>query len=65
MERMDGEIRDREKVMRGVKRADSSIFKGHLIHHSFIRPHEALKGDTPADRAGIRIEGKDKWLTPI
>jgi hypothetical protein len=29
------------------------------------RPHESLKGKTPADLAGIRVVGKDKWLTII
>ncbi|MDA4124267.1 MAG: DDE-type integrase/transposase/recombinase [Thaumarchaeota archaeon] len=65
MERMNGEIRDREKVMRGLKRADTPILKGLQIYHNFIRPHEALNGETPADRAGIKVEGPNKWLTII
>jgi transposase-like protein/predicted nucleic acid-binding Zn finger protein len=65
MERMNGEIRDREKVMRGLKRADSPILKGYQLYHNFIRPHEALNGDTPADRVGIKVEGENKWLTII
>ncbi len=28
----------------------------------FIRPHQALKGLTPAEMAGIGIEGENKWL---
>jgi len=31
----------------------------------FIRPHEALDGATPADRAGIKVEGENKWETII
>jgi len=65
MERMNGEVRDRERVMRGLKNPDTAIIKGLQIYHNFIRPHEALGGDTPADRAGIKIEGKNKWLTII
>jgi transposase-like protein len=65
MERMNGEVRDREKVMRGLKRTDTPILKGMQIYHNFIRPHEALNGDTPADRAGIKVEGDDKWMTLI
>jgi len=65
MERMNGEIRDREKVMRGLKRTDTPILKGCQIYHNFIRPHEALNGDTPADRAGIRVKGENKWITLI
>lgn len=65
MERMNGEIRDREKVMRGIKKMDSPIFKGYQIFHNYIREHEGLKGKTPAEAANIRIEGMNKWLTII
>ncbi|MDV3276839.1 MAG: DDE-type integrase/transposase/recombinase [Nitrososphaerales archaeon] len=65
MERMNGEIRDREKVMRGLKRKDTPILKGYQIYHNFIRPHESLNGETPAEKAGIKVEGSDKWLTII
>ncbi len=65
MERMNGEIRDREKTMRGIKTSDSAAFKGMQIYHNFVRPHEALHGDTPAQRAGITVEGRNKWLTII
>jgi putative transposase len=30
-----------------------------------MRPHEALDGETPAERCGIKIEGDNKWLTII
>jgi putative transposase len=65
MERLNGEFRDREKVMRGVKSEDSATIRGYQIYHNFIRPHEALGGETPAERAGIRIEGRNKWITII
>ncbi|MDV3293513.1 MAG: DDE-type integrase/transposase/recombinase [Nitrososphaerales archaeon] len=65
MERMNGEVRDREKTMRGLKRKDTPILKGIQIHHNFIKPHEGLQGRTPAEAAGIQVEGTDKWLTLI
>lgn len=65
MERMNGEIRDREKTMRGVKRADSPVLSGMRIYHNFVRPHEALDGRTPAEAAGIQVSGSNKWLTLI
>ena len=65
MERMNGEVRDREKTMRGLKTVNSPIIKGMQLYHNYIRPHEGLNGDTPADRVGIKIEGDDKWLTII
>jgi transposase-like protein len=65
MERMNGEIRDREKVMRGLERKDSPILTGVQIYHNFVKPHMALGGKTPAEVAGIQVRGKDKWLTLI
>jgi putative transposase len=65
MERLNGEVRDREKTFRGLKREDTPILKGYQIFHNFVRPHEALNGQTPADRCGIKVEGENKWLTLI
>ncbi len=64
-ERMNGEFRDREKVMRGLKNMDSPALKGLQIYHNFVRPHMGLSGATPAEKAGITIEGDDKWMTLI
>ncbi len=65
MERMNGEFRDREKVMRGLKKMDTPIIEGYRIYHNYIRGHEALDGRTPADMASIKIEGQNKWITLI
>lgn len=65
MERQNGEVRDREKVMRGLKNPDSPVLKGYQIFHNYVRPHEGLKGKTPAEAAGITVEGSNKWLTLI
>jgi putative transposase len=65
MERMNGEVRDREKVMRGLKRTDTKILTGYQIYHNYFRPHEALDGKTPAEKCGIVIEGQNKWKTVI
>jgi len=65
MERLNGEIRDREKTMRGLKTEDTAILKGYQIFHNYIRPHEALKGKTPAEACGIEVKGSDKWKTLI
>jgi len=48
MERFNGEIRDREKVMRGLKRDDTPILRGYQLFHNYIRGHEALEGKTPS-----------------
>lgn len=65
MERMNGEIRDREKTMRGLKKVDTEILRGYQLYHNYVRPHEALDGKTPADLCGIKIEGQHKWKTLI
>ena len=66
MERMNGEIRDREKTMRSLKKVDTPILKGLQIHHNYIDKHQGLQEKkTPAEKAGIQIEGKNKWLTII
>lgn len=65
MERMNGEIRDREKVMRGLERKDSPILTGYQLFHNYIRPHKALDNRTPAEVASIRVKGENKWLALI
>jgi len=65
MERMNGEVRDREKTMRGLKTIDTPILLGYQLYHNYIRPHEGLDGKTPAEACGIKIEGQNKWLTLI
>jgi len=65
MERFNGEIREREKTMRGLKKNDTPILTGYQIFHNYIRDHEALEGRTPSEACGIKVEGKNKWLTLI
>src|SRR6476660_4797800 len=65
MERLNGEVRDREKVMRSLKITTTPILPGYQLFHNYIRPHMALKGKTPAEVCGIKIEGENKWKTII
>lgn len=65
MERLNGEFRDREKVVRGIKKEDSVMFDGYQIFHNYLRPHMGLGGKTPAQACGIEIEGDNKWKTLI
>jgi transposase-like protein len=65
MERMNGEVRDREKVMRGIKRTDTPILAGYQIFHNYIRTHEGLNGKTPSEACGIQVKGENKWMTLI
>jgi len=66
MERFNGEVRDREKVMRGLKNStDSKVLDGYQIYHNYIRPHEGIGNMTPAEKCGITVEGENKWKTLI
>ena len=65
MERINGTIRDREKVFRGLKRMDTSVIDGMRVYYNFTKKHEALKGRTPAQASMIEIDGKNKWRTII
>ncbi|MDA4129661.1 MAG: hypothetical protein OK457_02710 [Thaumarchaeota archaeon] len=65
MERMNGEIRDREQTMRGLKTLDTPILLGMQFYHNFIRGHESPGGATPAEACGLKVEGPDKRKTLI
>ena len=65
MERFNGEVRDREKVTRGLKKSDTKMLDGYQIYHNFIRPHEGIGNLTPAEMCGIKVEGENKWKTLI
>jgi hypothetical protein len=66
MERLNGTVRDREKVMRGMQTGETAqkIIEAMRIHYNYIREHSRL-GKTPAEAAGIKIEGENKLLTLI
>ena len=63
--RLNGEIRDMEKTIRGLKKMDAPILNGYQIYHNYIRELSALNGQTPAEKCGIKIEGNNKWKTLI
>jgi transposase-like protein len=60
IERFQGTIKDRTKVIRGFKTFETAliILDGFLVHYNFFRPHISLKGKTPAEVAGVNIPFK-------
>ena len=47
MESFNGNtIRHREKVVRGIKKEDSTILTGLQLYHNYVRPHLGLNGNT-------------------
>ena len=65
LERLNGTVREREKVMRGLKEDHTPIIPMNKIYYNFIRPHQGLKGKTPAEVAGIGVDGENKWIKLI
>ncbi len=62
VERLHGTIRQREKVMRGVKIDATPIVEGHRLYYNFIKPHEALDGRTPSEKQVLLSKGKTNGL---
>lgn len=52
MKRMNGEVRDREKVMRGLKKMDTTILPGYRLYHNYFGEHE---GWTARHQLSLRI----------
>jgi transposase-like protein len=68
VERLHGTVRERTKVMRGLDtdQTAQTMMQANRIYYNYLRPHQALKGKTPAEKAGIdlKLEG-NKWLELI
>ena len=58
IERENGNIKDRIKIMRGgfgsFEGAETFLNLRHIIHN-FVNPHQGLKGKTPAEEAEIAL----------
>jgi transposase-like protein len=68
VERIHNTMREREKVMRHLKKANSAekVFKGFRAYYNFVRPHMAPENHTPAEMAAIPIQlGTNRWLDLI
>jgi putative transposase len=63
IERFHGTLKTRTKVMRALKNRDTleKFADGWLVHYNFLRPHEALKGKTPAEVANAHFTYKN-WF---
>ncbi len=62
VERLNGTVRDRETVMRGLDTPESAqeLVNAMRIHYNFIRPNQAIGGQTPAEAAGINLNLAEK-----
>jgi len=67
IERIQGTIRERVKVMRGFHNPESAemILNLFVVWYNFLRVHQGI-GMTPAEKAGVKLNlGIDKWLNLI
>ena len=57
IERFHGSLKDRTKVMRGLKKIETAklFTDGWLVYYNYFRPHESLKDKTPAEVAKIKF----------
>ena len=62
IERFHGTLKQRTKVMRGLKNIESAVdfMNGWLVHYNYLRPHEALGDKTPAEVARVEYP-YDNW----
>ena len=60
-ERLQGTFRDRAKVMRGLQSLGSGqrFLDGWVINYNLFRPHEGLRGRTPAQAAKVHPPFKE------
>jgi len=65
VERFNGTQRRRYAPRRGIKRRNSPVFPGFRVWYNFARRHTALGRSTPAEAAGVRVHGDNKWVTLI
>jgi putative transposase len=61
IERFHGTLKDRTKVIRAFRDLETLIqfTDGWLIYYNYFRPHTALEGKTPAEKAGIKYNVKN------
>lgn len=68
IERLNGTIRDRVKPMRGFNSEETAetMTSAFRNYYNFIKPHNALDGITPAEKAGIGVSSDgNKWMELI
>ena len=55
VELMNVILRERVKVQRGWKNPKSAISEGQRIYYNFVKPYQALDGQTPAEKVSLKF----------
>lgn len=67
VERLNGTLRERTKVMRGLESMPSTedLLKGFQVYYNYIRPHQSID-TTPAMASNIDLNlGNNRWLAMV
>lgn len=61
IERLHGTIRERTKVMRGLRTAETAerFLDGWAVYYNYMKPHESLDSKTPAEAAKVDYPFRD------
>lgn len=67
IERLHGTLKDMIRSRRGMDQMDKTkaMLDGWFVYYNFLRPHSALKGKTPAEAAGIKLDLTNRWESLI
>lgn len=67
IERLHGSLKDFLRARRGMDSNEKteSILKGWFVYYNFLRPHSALGGKTPAEKAGVKLDLTERWESLI
>jgi transposase-like protein len=67
IERFHGTLKDRTKVLRSLANSASAkiVLDGWIVHYNFFRPHQGLKGKTPAEAATARGVPFSSWADVV
>ncbi len=62
-ERLQGTLRERTKVMRGMETPNTAaiVMDGFMLHYNHMKPHHGLGGKTPAEVAGLEFRFRN-WV---
>ena len=63
--RHSGDAERRKKGPRGFNSDEPGLFVLDEVYHNFLRPRTGLGGLTPAEKAGVIMQGPDNILTMI